>query len=217
MDAHRVQDAVHRGLGRAGLVVGEWCELFRPQGNEAPLAAARRVLRLMAAFTAPDGRFARPPTHGQVYWHGVFDAAYTRPGDYIRRQDGAVWFVAAQPSLHPVLCVRANRVIDVRRPVHAAGPGLAAYGGGAQAEPVLRAWPASMLRAGGGAGGAGPGAAALPEAGMGGGWTVLLPVSAGGLLREGDRLTDDLGRSGVIAQAELSEPGWRLAVRRAGS
>jgi hypothetical protein len=213
MQAGRVQDAIHRGLGRAGLVVGEWCELFRPEGGEAPLAAARRVLRLVAAFTAQDGRFAKPPTHGQVYWLGLFDAAYTRPGDYIRRGDGAVWFIAAQPALHPVLCVRANRVIDVVRPVHAAGPGLAPYGGGAAPEPVLRAWPVSMVRGGG----AGLGEAALPEAVPGGGWLVLLPAVAGVVLREGDLVRDDLGRSGVIAQAELSEPGWRLIVRRAGS
>lgn len=213
MQAGRVQDAIYRGLGRAGLVVGDWCELFRPEGGEAPLAATRRVLRLMAAFTAPDGRFAKPPTHGQVYWHGLFDAAYSRAGDYIRRADGAVWFVAAQPALHPVLCVRANRVIDVLRPVQAAGPGLAAYGGAGVPEVVLRGWPASMVRGGG----AGLGEAELPEAMQGGGWTVLLPALPGVLLREGDRVADDLGRIGVIAQAELSEPGWRLAVRRAGS
>jgi hypothetical protein len=51
----------------------------------------------------------------------------------------------------------------------------------------------------------------------GGGWLVLLPAVAGVVLREGDLVRDDLGRSGVIAQAELSEPGWRLIVRRAGS
>lgn len=213
MQAGRVQDAIYRGLGRAGLVVGDWCELFRPEGGEGPLAATRRVLRLMAAFTAPDGRFTKPPTHGQVYWHGLFDAAYSRPGDYIRRADGAVWFVAAQPALHPVLCVRANRVIDVLRPVQAVGPGLAAYGGAGVPVVVLRGWPASMVRGGG----AGLGEAELPEAMQGGGWSVLLPALPGVVLREGDRVADDLGRIGVIAQAELSEPGWRLAVRRAGS
>ena len=213
MQAGRVQDAIYRGMGRAGLLVGDWCELFRPEGGDAPLAATRRLLRMMSAFTAPDGRFARPPTHGQVYWHGIYDAAYSRPGDYIRRADGAVWFVAAQPALHPVLCVRANRVIDVARPVHAAGPGLAPYGGGAAPEAVLAACPVAMVRAGGG----GLGEAGLPEAMAAGSWTALLPAVPGVVLREGDRVQDDLGRIGVVAQAELSEPGWRLSVRRAGS
>lgn len=213
MQAGRVQDAIYRGMGRAGLVVGDWCELFRPEGGEAPLAATRRVLRLMAAFTAPDGRFAKPPTHGQVYWHGLFDAAYSRPGDYMRRADGAVWFVAAQPALHPVLCVRANRVIDVTRPQAAAPPGVVPYGGAAAAQAVLTAWPVAMVRSGGG----GLGEASLPEALSAGSWTVLLPAVPGVMLREGDRVSDDLGRLGVVAQAELSEPGWRLLVRRAGS
>ncbi len=213
MDAARVQDAVHRGLGRAGLVVGAWCEVFRPDGAEAPLAARHLVLRMKAAFSAPDGRFGRPVPHGQLYWHGVFDAAYTRVGDYIRREDGAVWFVAAQQALHPVLCVRASRVVDVVRPDAPEQPGLAPYGGGEGARVLLRAWPAGIV-AGGGAGAA---EAGLPDALPAGGWTVLLPAVAGVALRPGDAVRDETGRLGVIAQAELSEPGWRLIVRRAAS
>lgn len=212
MDTGRVRDAVHRGLGRAGLAVGEWCEVFRPEGPESPLAEGRRVLRMKAAFSPPDGRFARPVAHGQVYWHGVFDAAYTRPGDYIRRADRAVWFVAAQQSLLPVLCVRTTGVVDVLRPSSPEMPGLAPYGGGAAPEGVLRGWPAAILAAGG----AGTGAAALPDVLPAGSWIVLLPPSAAEP-RPGDVLRDGAGRLGSIAQAELSEAGWRLVVRRAAS
>ena len=191
MDTQRVQDSVYRGLGRAGRVVGDWCEVFRPDGPMLPMAPRCRVLRMPAAFSAPDGRFARPVGHGQVYWHGVFDAAYTRVGDYIRRGDGAVWFIAAQQALLPVLCVRASRVVEVRRTTAPERPGLAPYGGTASgAETVLRGWPAGMVAAGG----------------------MLLPALRGVVLRAGDLVRDDLGRDGVIAQVELSEAGWRLQV-----
>ena len=215
MDAARAQDAVHRGLGRAGRVVGEWCEVFRPDGPGQPMAPRCRVLRMPAAFSAPDGKFARPVGHGQVYWHGIFDAAYTRVGDYIRRGDGAVWFIAAQQALMPVLCVRATRVVEVRRPEGPERPGLAPYGGMVEsgAGELLRAWPAGVVAAGG----AGVAASDLPETLAAGGWTLLLPALAGVVLRPGDQLRDDLGRGGVIAQAELSEPGWRLLVARAAS
>ena len=211
MDAQRAQDAVQRGLGRAGRVVGGWCEVFRPDGAEGPLAARCLVLRMPAAFSAPDGRFAQPVRHGQVYWHGVFDAAYTRPGDYIRRDDGVVWFIAAQQALLPVLCVRASRVVDVLRPAAPEAPGLAPYGGGGAAAVVLHGWPAGVVPGGGGAG------SALPDGLAAGSWTLLLPAVAGVVLRAGDMVRDDLGRAGTVAQAELSEPGWRLLVARAAS
>ena len=215
MDTQRVQDNVHRGLGRAGRVVGAWCEVFRPDGPVLPMAQACRVLRMPAAFSAPDGKFARPVAHGQVYWHGVFDAAYTQVGDYIRRGDGAVWFIAAQQALMPVLCVRASRVVEVRRPAGPERPGLAPYGGtvAGGAAVLLRGWPVGVAVAGG----AGVGGSGLPEALAAGGWALLLPALAGVLLRPGDLVRDDLGRGGVIAQAELSESGWRLLVRRAAS
>lgn len=211
MNLDRVQDSVHRGLGRAGRVVGDWCEVLRPDGPALPMAASRLVLRMPAAFSAPDGRFARPVGHGQVYWHGVFDAAYTKVGDYIRRGDGAVWFIAAQQRLLPVLCVRATRVVDVLRPGGPEAPGLAPYGGGAAPEAVLRGWPAGILPGGGGT------MSELPEGLPAGVWTVLLPAVAGVVLRPGDSMRDEMGRSGTIAQAELSEPGWRLLVRRTAS
>ncbi|MCC6716813.1 MAG: hypothetical protein IT555_02925 [Acetobacteraceae bacterium] len=213
MDAKRAQDNVQRGLGRAARVVGEWCEVFRPDGPAAPLSPRCLALRMPAAFSAPDGRFARPVAHGQVYWHGVFDAAYTRPGDYIRRADGAVWFIATQQQLLPVLCVRASRVIDVLRPVGPELPGIAPYGGGGGPDMLLRGWPAGVVAAGGG----GVGDADLPDGLAAGGWVLLLPPLPGVAPRAGDLVRDEMGRGGVIAQAELSEPGWRLLVRRAAS
>jgi hypothetical protein len=57
--------------------------------------------------------------------------------------------------------------------------------------------------------------AALPGDTMASYWNVLLPAFPGIILRTGDLMSDDLGRNGVIATTELSELGWRLAVRQA--
>ena len=189
MQARVIEDAVHRGLGRAGAVAGAWCEVFRPAGPERPMAGANLVLRMPAVFAAPDAGFARVPWAGRVYWHGAFDAAYTRVGDYVRRGDGAVWFIAEQAPLMPVLCVRAERVIDLWRAAVPEAPGLAPYGGGGARAAVLRAWPASVA------------------AGV-----VLLPVSIGAVPRAGDELVDDLGQRMSVARTELSAQGWRLSM-----
>jgi hypothetical protein len=72
---------------------------------------------VQAAFLRPGDGAARPVEYGQAVWDGVFDAAYTRPGDYlVRRRDKAVWFAAAQQELLPVMCVRAERVVGFVRP-----------------------------------------------------------------------------------------------------
>ena len=109
-----VADAVRRGAGRAAMVLGMWCEAYRPATPERPLAAQNRFLRLQASFSPP-GEGNRPPGYGSALWWGVFDSAYTRVGDYIRRPesrpgagDGAVWFVASQEPMLPVLCVYAD-------------------------------------------------------------------------------------------------------------
>jgi len=67
------------------------------------------------------------------------------------------------------------------------------------------------------AGGSGLDRAGLPGDAGSSGWSVLLPASGRALIRTGDLLTDDLGRAGVVASAELSELGWRLDVRQAAT
>jgi hypothetical protein len=85
---------------------------------------------------------------------------------------------------------------------------------------MLLDWPASVLAAG--LGGRGPLPADAPGVhGGSGGWAVLLPAPrVGGAplqLRPGDLAFDDLGRTGVVASAELTYLGWRLHVRQAAS
>ncbi len=128
-----------------------------------------------------------------------------------------MFFIASQPRLGPVLCVKANRVLSFSRPVGPAAAGVNRYGGvlsGASA-PLLTDWPASVLATRIGGRGALP-ADAPGVDGNAGGWVVLLPAAGPGLvLRPGDLAYDDLGRAGVLGSAELSDLGWRLHVRQA--
>jgi len=210
-----VPDAIRQGLGLAARAVGDWCDLFRPSGPDHPLAPGNRVLRLPAAFANPRG-FAVPVEYGAALWQGVFDAGYTRPGDYLRGHDGT-FFIASQPRLGPVLCVKTNRVLSLARPAAPQFAGMNRYVGVQEttAAPLLTAWPASVLAEGGGGRGALPGDAPGARAEVGG-WAVLLP-GADILLRPGDLALDDLGRTGVISSAELTNLGWRLHIKQAAS
>jgi hypothetical protein len=212
MDPTLLQDRISRGLGAAARAIGRLTDAYRPSAADDPLARTNRFLRLPAAFSAPDNRFARPNAFGAALWHGVFDAAYTRVGDYLVQGED-VWFVAAQQKLLPVLCVQANRTISLARPAAPAAPGANAYGGVtlSAATPLMGNWPASVL----GAGGSGRPEADLPSDASVPYWTVLLPAWPGVTLRTGDLVTDDLARTAVVAAAELTPLGWRLSAKQA--
>jgi len=223
MDGVRLQDLISRGMGTAARLSGVVCDAFRPPGAADPLLPSNRFLRLAAAFNAEDPKFRRANAYGRPVWYGVFDSAYTRPGDYLAECDGTrVWFVAMQPALLPVVCVLTNRVISLARPAAPALPGINSYGGVIRAnlEPLLSNWPASVLA--GGTGEREP--AELPADVRLGGYSVILPApppivlgndASRVVLRPDDLMTDDLGRTYVVSSAELSELGWRLLVKLA--
>jgi hypothetical protein len=212
MDSARLEDRIRWGLNVAARATGATTSAYRPQGAENPLAAQNRFLRLHAAFSGLDGKFARPNGYGNALWCGIFDAAYTRAGDYLVQHD-ATWFIAAQQKLLPVLCIRTNRVISFTRPAAQASTGVNTYGGvtAATVTPLMTNWPASVLVASR----EGRPLANLPNDTSVSYWTVLLPACPSIVLQNADLMSDDLGRSGVVATTELTDLGWRLAVRQA--
>ena len=220
IDNANITDAIRHGLGVAARAVGAWCDLYRPAGATAPMDGANRLLRLPASFANAQG-FGVPVGYGEALWEGYFDAGYSRAGDYIAGPDG-VFFIASQPRLGPVLCVRTNRILCFSRPQAPLLAGVNRYVGvqPTAATPLLLDWPANVLAAGVGGRGALPADAPGVQGGSGG-WAVLLrAVRVAGapvLLRPGDLAHDDIGRSGVIASAELTDLGWRLHLRQAAS
>lgn len=212
MDSGSLENRIRWGLNVAARATGATTNAYRPRGTENPLAARNRFLRLHAAFSGLDGKFARPNGYGNALWCGVFDAVYTQPGDYLVQYD-ATWFIAAQRKLLPVLCVQTNRVVSFTRPAAQSSTGVNTYGGvtAANVTPLMTDWPASVLvtsREGRPLGN-------LPNDTSASLWTVLLPACPGVVLRSADLMSDDLGHSGVVATTELTDLGWRLAVRQA--
>jgi hypothetical protein len=154
-----VQDRIWRGLGQAGRVLGTQCVLYRASGPADPLRDDNVVMKLHAAFAPPDGSWSKPVGYGQALWQGVFDGAYVRVGDFMRKTetrpgaaDGGIWFVAAQQMHLPSLCVRASRIVELSRPAAPQAAGINTYGGGAPdgSEMLLSGWPASVLDGGSG-------------------------------------------------------------------
>jgi len=200
---------VWHGLGMAARATGEATDAYRPLDTADPLRLTNRYLRLPAAFNRPHIRVVRAGGYGEALWEGVFDATYTRPGDYLLRADGAIWFVAAQLPMQAPLCVRTLRRLSFL------SAGEASYGGvtSGTASSVLTGWPAAMATSDAKGQIELATTTTLPQAL----WSVLLPPLDWLALAPGDTMTDDLGRSGVVDSAECTELGWRLVVRQSAS
>lgn len=218
MHVNMLNDRISRGNGSAARVIGDWCDVYRPRGIADPLDGRNHVLRFRAAFLPRDGRTRAPVSYGHVTWQGLFDTAYTLPGDYIVRQlsrpvirDAAIWFVAAQQSLLPPLCVQTSALVTVVRMRASTTTGAAGYGGGGAltSVSVLTGWPASISLSTG----AGLNPLDLPASVSPGSWEVLLPNNADLVVRTNDRITDDMGRSAIVTAAELTNLGWRVLAK----
>ena len=215
MRIHRLQDRIDKGLGAAARHIGNEVDAYRPSSTIDPIAPENRYLRLHAAFNDENLSFRRPIPYGRATWSGIFDRAYTRPGDYLAGPAGT-FFIAAQQSLLPALCILTNRTVSIARPAAPSLAGVNDYGGllATTATTILTAWPASILFAGAGSPGELPGDGGTPT------WTVLLPVIPPAVntltdIATADLITDDKGMSYVVGSAELTSLGWRILAKQA--
>ena len=146
MDARRLQDRLHYGLGTSARHIGRTANAYRPVGAFDPLDRQNRFLRLPAAFLPAKGGTETANAHGQPLWLGIFDASYTRAGDYLLL-DSEIFFIASQAPLLPVLCVMTNRTISVSRPTVQTATGTNPYGGFTvdTSFDLMTLWPASVL------------------------------------------------------------------------
>jgi hypothetical protein len=208
MDADRLQDRLYWGLNRMASKVGRVTDAYRTNGTADPLDRSNRFLKLHAAFSRLDGNFAQPVGYEVALWRGYFDASYTRVGDYLVHNHDT-WFIGAQHSLLPVLCIKTNRTVSITRQIIPATGASVGPMTVASSTTVISRWPASML----GTGTDGrpvtqlPGDTRIPTA------IALLPAVHGQIFQPADIVTDELGTTGIVVAAELSDLGWRLNVR----
>lgn len=212
MNGLKLQDRLYFGLGRSARYVGRSADAFRSKGPLNPIDPRNRFLRLPATFVSAKGNDAQTVAYGEALWHGIFDGCYTKVGDYLVLPTGT-YFVISQEPLLPILCVRTNRTISITRPHMQTSTAANTYGGYTSSQSVLlmSGWPASVL----GQSKAGASATGLPSDQASPYWAILVPAPAGILLSPGDIVTDDLGRTAVIAESELTDLGWRMSAKMA--
>ena len=209
MDIQHLQDRIYWGLNRVADKIGQAADAYRPAGPRRPLDPSNRYLHLKAAFGRSDGNFSKAVGYGEPLWRGYFDASYTQVGDYLV-SGSDVWFIAAQQSMLPVECVKANQLVSITRPPT---PDTGSTYGSATSAPdetILCGWPASLL---------GIGSRDRPPAQLPGDttlstWTAYLPVTPGITIHVADFVTTEEGGKGIVAAVESTDLGWRLDIRR---
>jgi hypothetical protein len=205
MDGTILQDRISRGMGVAARKLGTPFIVYRPTQAANPLSSRNRVIKLYASFNAEDDRFRKVSGFGKPVWWGVFDASYTRPGDYLVGESGT-YFICAQRPLLPVQCVSTNHVVQILR---AATPVTGGYSGfsAATATQIIEGFPASLLETGA------RGSEADVRTQKFGGWSLLLPALPA-TPQVGDVVIDDASMTYMVGAAEQSALGWRLLVRQ---
>jgi hypothetical protein len=212
MDGCKLQDRLYLGFGLSARHVGRSADAFRPKGPLDPLDKQNRFLRLPAAFVSASGGAGRTNVYGEALWHGIFDASYTRPGDYLVLEKER-FFIASQAPLLPLLCVLTNRTISIARPNTQTSAATNGYGGyfSGGSMTLLDGWPASVLvdsRSG-------SSGVNLPTDQAVSFLSILIPTTEGIIVSDGDLVTDDLGRTAIITGSELTDLGWRLSAKLA--
>ncbi|MCX2905206.1 hypothetical protein ORG41_04360 [[Curtobacterium] plantarum] len=210
MDAHQLAAKVNLGNGKAAKRLGSTARHYRAVSPFSPLDA-QPLRELSASFTTDYG-YMRAARFGQAIRLGIFDAAGFETGDILVSTEGT-FYVAAMPLLQPILCVRAERLVSVRRTAQAGSDsGLQNYGGTTDAceTLIMASWPASILLSRGGE----HSPLKLPGETRSAWHNILMPAFRGLSLHAGDFVTDEAGQRYVVSGTELTDMGWRLTALR---
>lgn len=210
MDAHQLAAKVNQGNGKAAKRLGGTARHYRATSPFSPLDA-QPLRQLSASFTTDYG-YMRAARFGQATRIGIFDAAGFEVGDILVSAEGT-FYVAAMPLLQPILCVRAEPLVSIRRTApEGSEAGLQEYSGttATNEKLIMSGWPASILLSRGGE----HSPLKLPGETRGAWHNILIPAFRGLSFHAGDFVTDEAGQRYVASGTELTDMGWRLTALR---
>lgn len=207
MDASQLVARVNHGNGKAAQRLGSIVSHYHATSPFSPLNTT--PLQLLPASFVTDYSYMRAVRFGQAARIGIFDATLVSVGDFLVSPSEGTFYVAAMPPLQPILCVKAERLITLRRTTsEEPGIGMQEYGGTttAREKAIMTDWPASILFSRSGE----HSPLRLPAETRSAGYSMLMPAFSGVHVQAGDFVSDDTGRRYVITGTELTDMGWRL-------
>ena len=181
---------------------------YRPTSGINPVSAQNQLGTVMALFDASISLgFNAPSKYANPTFAAIVNPTTIQPLDFLVGQEGT-FFVASTEPLKPILCVQCNRVASFYRPnPHAASPGFYSGDNTGDRIQLLTGVPISELQ---GTKGERAAAEQLPGDSRMQWSELLLPAFPGVVLRQADRMTDDLKRNFILSAIELTDLGWRI-------
>ena len=211
MDALQLAARVKQGNGKAAKRLGTIASHYRAMTPVSPLKA-EPLQQLSASFTTDYG-YMRSARFGQAARIGIFDASGFEVGDVLVSPEAGTFYVAAMPLLQPILFVKAERLITLRRTAPGShSSGLQDYVGttAAREKIILSDWPASILLNRSGE----HSPLKLPGETRSAWYGILIPAYKDIHIHTGDFVADETSQRYVITGTELTEMGWRLTALR---
>jgi hypothetical protein len=141
MDGATIQGKVYYGYKQAALRVGLPFNHFRPPPGTpsiAPSSQIGSVLAAMAVGTATNFNFARPALETDYQFQCLADGTLLQVGDVLQNPTSLLnFFIGEMAPLMPVVAVRCNTMLTVRRRTPAAQvPGVNPYSGASFTEEI---------------------------------------------------------------------------------
>lgn len=205
MDAATLQSKLYLGYSKAATRIGNECTVYRPTVAVGNVIDPSNIIgTVFASYNAMDMQYGKPNLYGKDTWYGLFDATNYNVGDYLVSTDGT-FFIAAKPTILPILAVKCTRTISINRSDVVHQTGAIGYGGGDEVT-IQGPTPCSILYGERGVGEADPSDVRNSIA------TIVFPYFSGVTVGVSDIIVDDLSRRYAVNSAELTDLGWRVIV-----
>lgn len=147
MDQAKIVSKIYYGYKQAALRLGAPYVIYRATSAINPIQDPNIPddSPVMASF-AVNWAYNKFQNYGNAIYIGIFDGRVTQVGDYLVKDD-ITYFIGSMEDVKPILTVRCNALITVKRPFGETTGGLQGYSGRTAETDVVKYQdvPASLL------------------------------------------------------------------------
>ena len=116
-----IQAKIYAGYAKAASIIGLTFSVYRPNtvANSTPLASGNLVASLPAQMTvnSSGANFNKPGGDEDYFWQCMADGRLLKVGDYLVNATAGTFFITAMQPLLPLLAVKCNNVISIKRAI----------------------------------------------------------------------------------------------------
>ena len=207
MDGTKVQNKIYYGYGKAALRLGLSFDIYRSVDGIEPLKIANKIGSILVSPTV-NWNYTAYRKYDANDWILIVDGRSIHVGDYLVGRN--TFFVAAMQHLMPIMGVKCDRKITIRRPKSVGDKGNIGYSRyeaitAATFDIIAKDCPCNFIK--GSRGDTNPVKLATDAKAP---WFTMYLPKLGQFLKVGDIVVDEYKQEYVVSTNELTELGWRI-------